>query len=283
MACLDCGLYRNDPLPTVEELKAFHELEYRESYKGVRGPKRRNVFRSARLAVERLKELRAWFPAGSRVLDVGSGSGEMLCALQAVGYRVAGIEADAVYAGYAREQYGVDVKIGGVLDVEVPKGGFDCMTMFHVLEHQPDPIAVLRRMREWLVEGGLLLVEVPNLDCPHQHPGRRFHQAHVLGFTPGSLRLTAQKAGFEVVRSDSSSFSRNVALLLRRIEVEVEPERVVAARPIVSSAASVMTYYLRPSTYLRWYLRMAQFGSELVGLQRAREPKAWIAARAGNL
>ena len=281
VACLGCGLYRNDPLPTIDELKAFHELEYRESYKGVRGPKARNVFRSAKLAVARLKDLRKRFPAGSKVLDVGSGSGEMLCALQAGGYNVTGIEADGVYAEHARQQYGVDVRVGGVLDVELPAGGFDCMTMFHVLEHQPEPVAVLVQMREWLTEGGLLLVEVPNLDSPHQHPGRRFHYAHVMGFTPASLRLVAQKAGFQVLESGLSSFDRNLFVFLKKSS-NVPLDRVVPEKPIPSDAAQVILYHLRPTTYVRWVLRMAQFASELLGLKNSGDTRQWISAEVGK-
>lgn len=275
VACLDCGLYRNDPLPTVEELKSFHEIEYRESYKGVRGPKARNVFRSARLAVERMGDLRKRFPAGSRVLDVGSGSGEMLCALQACGHRVTGIEADTVYAAYARDEYGVDVRAGGVLDVEFPAGAFDCMTMFHVLEHQPDPVSVLVRIRGWLADGGLLVVEVPNLDSPHQHPGRRFHYAHVMGFTASSLKLAAKRAGFRVVEVGTSSFDRNLWVILQKSESPAAADPL-SSSPVESSAFEVIRYYLRPSTYVRWLLRMSQFASEVMGLKKAGKPKDWI-------
>src|SRR5439155_77066 len=41
-------------------------------------------------------------------------------------------------------------------------GRFDVVTAFHVLEHVPDPVAVARRMLDWLTPSGLLIVEVPN-------------------------------------------------------------------------------------------------------------------------
>jgi len=43
VSCDSCGLFRNDPLPTSEELRRFHEVDYRESYKGVRAPKARTM------------------------------------------------------------------------------------------------------------------------------------------------------------------------------------------------------------------------------------------------
>jgi SAM-dependent methyltransferase len=260
LACAHCGLYRNDPLPGIAQLKAYHEVEYRKSYKGRREPKAKNVYRSRRLAAQRLAALRPWLPHSGPVLDAGSGSGEFLAALKRAGLSPQGLEADTVYADYARRQYQVPVIDAGLLEADFPAGAFGAITLFHVLEHQPDPIAVLERLGRWLAPGGVLVVEVPNLDSLNQHPAKRFHFAHVLGFTPSSLALAAHRAGYAIEASSQANFGRDLQVILRKGPGPLP--LVSPPRPLITSSQTILAYYLRPQTYLRFLLRMKQFLTE---------------------
>lgn len=271
VACNDCGLFRNDPLPTSEELRRFHEVDYRESYKGVRTPKARNVYRSARLAKHRLGQLRRWLPASARILDVGSGSGEWLNVLQQAGHRVSGVEADPFYGEFARRQYGVEVETAGILDLTLPENSLDVITMFHVLEHLPNPVAVLQRLHGWLRPGGLLIVEVPNTNCLHQHPAGRFHSAHVIGFTAESLDYAGQAGGWQRLELSLGDHDRNLLAVFRKPEAgeAIAPPALpkTLPSPLLTTPATVLRYYFRASTYTRWLARMAQFAGELLAVR----------------
>jgi SAM-dependent methyltransferase len=281
VACVHCGLFRTDPLPSEEDLYRFHEQDYRSAYKGARAPKAKNIYRSGRLALVRLRQLGP-FPAGSRILDAGSGSGEWLYLLQCQGHSVKGIEADTAYGEFARATYGVSVWSGGLLEAELPPASFDIITSFHVLEHLPDPLGALRRLYSWLTPGGQLLIEVPNINSPHQNPAGRFHYAHVLGFTPESLAYAGASAGFTVESVSLDRFDRNLAIRLRRPTSEGVAVQAPATTqpPLVTSTATVARYYLRPATYLRWLLRMVQFGSELNALRTGATPREFIRSEA---
>ncbi len=138
-----------------------------------------------------------------RYLDVGCGSGGSLGVATALGWRAAGIEVDAVAADRAR-RFTPDVHAGDALSAPFPAGSFDVVSAFHFLEHVPDPVAVTRRMLEWLAPGGLLVIEVPNagglgaamfgrawvgLELPR----------HLSHFTPDSLARTIGQAGGRVL------------------------------------------------------------------------------------
>jgi SAM-dependent methyltransferase len=96
-----------------------------------------------------------------RYLDVGCGSGGALGVARALGWEVTGVEVDEAAAEKAT-RFTAEIHVGDVLSAPFAAGRFDVVTAFHVLEHVPDPVAVLRRMLRWLAPDGLLIVEVPN-------------------------------------------------------------------------------------------------------------------------
>jgi SAM-dependent methyltransferase len=161
---------------------------------------------STRLRARRLVRRIRWdcppWTGQGRYLDVGCGSGGALGVAQALGWQVTGIEVDANAAAKAR-RFTCELHVGDVLTAPFAAGRFDVVTAFHVLEHVPDPVAVIRRMLGWLAPGGLLIIEVPNagglgaslfgkawsgLELPR----------HLSHFSPATLTRALEQAGGRV-------------------------------------------------------------------------------------
>jgi SAM-dependent methyltransferase len=264
LACEECGLYRSDPLPSLAELQAFYESEYRASYKGRREPDARHIRRAARLAAERLIALAPLFPPAGVVFDVGAGAGEWLYALRSAGFQASGVELDPVYAAFGAREYQVPVTHASAFDLQFPAASFDAITVFHVLEHLPDPVEILDRYRQWLKPGGALVIEVPNLASPHQNPLRRFHYAHVLGFTPASLERAAHRAGLAVERKLASADDRNLWWLLRPAH-SAPPPAPSGEAPVRDSWQQYARYALNPVTHGRSFRRLVSSLGEFAG------------------
>lgn len=158
---------------------------------------------------QRRAELLRRFQARGRLLDVGTGDGRFLETCRALGYEVMGTEVSQAGADYARQK-GFDVQMGQIVDLDFPPESFDVATIWHVLEHVPDPGAVLKKVFGFLRPGGILAVAVPNEENyfvrralrlgvksspfdPLQFGG----EIHLTYFRPATLRATLRSAGFE--------------------------------------------------------------------------------------
>ena len=182
-----------------------------------------------------LTRLRAWalrrrirwdcppWRGGGRYLDVGCGSGGALGAAKALGWQVTGVEADGAAAAKAR-RFTDEIHVGDALTAPFAPGRFDVVTAFHVLEHVPDPVAVTRRMLDWLAPGGLLIVEVPNAGgLGAALFGRAWSglelPRHLSHFTPATLELVLGKAGGRIVwcwhQAKPRSYLWSLSALLR--------------------------------------------------------------------
>ena len=117
------------------------------------------------------------------------------------GWDAVGVEPSVWAARHARER-GLDVVEGELLDAPFEKSSFDAIVATDVLEHLPNPSAVIERFAELLVPGGVLYVAVPDAGSRLARVmGRRWWAVlpmHVQYFTRSSMRLLLARHGFEV-------------------------------------------------------------------------------------
>lgn len=173
--------------------------EYQRGVDGSLTPEREAVL--ARLAGRR------------RVLDVGCARGLFAAVLRDRGHEVVGIEADPRLAREARGR-GVAVAEGDAEDPAVwagVGGGFDAVVFLHVLEHLADPWEALRRARDALAPGGVVLSLVPNVAAWRVRRDLFFRgrfeyaasgildRTHLRFFTLASAAALHRDAGFSAV------------------------------------------------------------------------------------
>lgn len=97
---------------------------------------------------------------GKRVCDFGAGEGDFIENCLQAGCAASGVEQGATTIDKLRARLADRAPIAASLDDL--DGAFDVITLFHVLEHIEDHLGALRRIGEALVEGGLLIIEVPH-------------------------------------------------------------------------------------------------------------------------
>lgn len=138
-----------------------------------------------------------------RLLDVGAAGGAFVLEAREAGFDAFGVEPAPAFARHAREVLGVDVRDGRVEDLDVAGGTLDVATLWHVLEHVPEPAGTLEVLRDRLRRDGLLVIEVPNVaSVAAQRMGLAWThldaEVHVSQFTPRTLRTLLERAGFAI-------------------------------------------------------------------------------------
>ncbi len=101
-----------------------------------------------------------------RLLDVGSGRGEMPMAAIREGFAsVVGLEPSLAMVEFARATLNVELCPMGMDEFICTRpDAFDAITLNAVLEHVPDPDALIASCARLLRPGGVLYIDVPNED-----------------------------------------------------------------------------------------------------------------------
>jgi 2-polyprenyl-3-methyl-5-hydroxy-6-metoxy-1,4-benzoquinol methylase len=143
-----------------------------------------------------------------KVLDYGMGWGSWLRIASAFGIQAYGYEVSPTRIAQAAE-----LGITCLGDKELPAHKFHIINMEQVLEHVPDPGALVERLLPLLADGGLLKISVPNgkntaallraegardLGAPNLVAIRPLE--HVNSFTPQALRKLVGRLGLRVRR-----------------------------------------------------------------------------------
>lgn len=143
---------------------------------GVRSPPVTDLLRNVgdltfRRRILTILEYLAPIAAEDVILDAGCGEGFYVMLLaELTPARVVGIDVNPQLIRKAREWIGenprVELRVGDVASVPCPDHTFTKIVCSEVLEHLPDPVAVLHELRRVLLPSGTLAVTVPN----HRYP-----------------------------------------------------------------------------------------------------------------
>lgn len=151
--CGDCGYIFDNPRPAFKEIQNYYSLNDKYDDWLKEEPER------ARLWKRRLKIVKQYVSSG-KLLDVGTGIGQFL-SIASESFDVSGTEISESAVKIAKERYNLDIHTGAIENLDI-NSGFNLITLYHVLEHVPDPSETINICRKLLITGGVLIIAVPN-------------------------------------------------------------------------------------------------------------------------
>jgi SAM-dependent methyltransferase len=99
-------------------------------------------------------------PAGSRVLDVGCGSGHLAASLVEAGHVVHAVDPDPQMVALATSRSAADVRRGRLPDLPYDEASFDAVVAGFVLNHVDDPAAAARGLARVTRPGGHVVATI---------------------------------------------------------------------------------------------------------------------------
>jgi 2-polyprenyl-3-methyl-5-hydroxy-6-metoxy-1,4-benzoquinol methylase len=179
-----------------------------------------------------------------RMLDLGCGDGTVLWLAREDGWQVRGVELFPEHATLVHESLGFDVDVSDITAYQGVKEAWDCVVLTHVLEHLPDPVGALIKIRGLLKPGGVAVLEFPNIDALDARLRRaldrlRLHRrryahtyvpGHVQEFCRASFEFAARQAGLVLDVWETYSINPVQYALFRNLPIG-NKARVLVRRP----------------------------------------------------
>jgi SAM-dependent methyltransferase len=162
--------------------------------------------------------LRRHFPPPARLIEGGVGGGMNLLAFRDMGYRVSGFDALPESVAHCHELGLGDVRIHDLQEPwPVADGPAQVVVLLDVLEHVPDPVAVLKGAAATLDERGGIVMTVPAIPALMGPWDRML--GHYRRYTRRMLRAQARAAGLQLTWvSHWNAFTLPPALVVRTLE-----------------------------------------------------------------
>ena len=144
------------------------------------------------------------FVQTGKLLDVGCGDGRFLWALDSTRWDRTGIEPVSSVVELVRPRFPeIRFLVGDAFSPELENRHFHVITLWHALEHFPDPFGAIRQLSRLLLPGGYMIVSVPNFSGWQAQRFREHWYAfdaprHLFHFSPPALDATLRNAGLKI-------------------------------------------------------------------------------------
>lgn len=207
LICDNCKLHFD---PASDKLPS----DYYEAHSDYNGKisSRQKMEERQRNIEQRFSLIKSFLKKGMKILDVGCNDGMFLSFLIKKGFKeVTGIEASEKAAIHLKSS-GFSILQGALEHIALPKEHFDCITMFHVLEHLQNPKKGLTCIRDALQSNGIVVVEVPNIKSPsallHGESWEMIYPEHRYHFDESTLTRIFESAGFNILEMRTRDFDQ---------------------------------------------------------------------------
>lgn len=204
-SCNSCGFKFTNPRPFSSQMEKYYHSEKYISHNAHNGGLFEIIYSAVRFfSVRKKYSMIHSVSPGNRFLDVGCGTAELLHYCKKRGMEVMGVEPGENARNFAIEQYALPI-MEKIEDLNGSSSQFDCISLWHVLEHLPDLSQSMIEIKHLLQPAGILIIAVPNVESWDATYYNKFWAAydlprHLYHFTAHSLKLLMENHNLEIIK-----------------------------------------------------------------------------------
>ena len=268
--CTGCGLIHSLPIPSQSELDKFYKDTYRKKYKLSFKPQKRHTVRYAKGCFNIIKEILFYLNIDTidnkTFLDIGSGSGEVLFFAKKIGFEVLGIEPNTGYANFSKDELHLNVLNSTLEKTKFENKKFDVIHLNQVLEHMPDPLDALSRLKNLLEQNGLLVITVPDIEANLHSPMTRFHYAHVYNYNHLNLKKIIDKSGLQILNPETKSTKIYAKKVVNPDNTKIDYDFIVNYKKIfhLLNENNSNSHYFTTIPYKRFFKKCYEYPREIL-------------------
>jgi 2-polyprenyl-3-methyl-5-hydroxy-6-metoxy-1,4-benzoquinol methylase len=203
--CNICSVRFTQDIPGETEIGAYYQSSNYISHTDTREGLINKLYHLVRnITLKNKRKLVEQLSRGAKgiILDYGCGTGAFLQEMQQAGWKVTGLEPDIMARESAQKLNGSTVFSADYIS-SIPDQQFDCISLWHVLEHVHRLHPTLKQLNRVMKPGAGILIAVPNYtsnDAMTYGPAWAAWDVprHLYHFSPESIKKLLAAHGFKL-------------------------------------------------------------------------------------
>ncbi len=203
--CKRCGFMFTQDYPEENVIGKYYESEEYISHSDISKGLTNKLYQAVRRVMLKRKRKLVRKITGLQtgtLLDIGSGTGHFASFMMNSGWEVKGVEINDSARAYSKEHFNISaISPAGLSGLQ--GATFDCITLWHVLEHFHDPFAYISEIKRLLNAKGKCVIALPNCSSFDAGYYGKYWAGydvprHLWHFYPKSFRLFCEKNGLRL-------------------------------------------------------------------------------------
>ena len=204
-SCSVCGFSFTQDHPEEDVIGDYYDSDEYISHSDTSRGLVNQIYRFVRSIMLKRKRLIIRKATGlntGNLLDIGSGTGHFAAGMKKAGWSVRGIEINEKAGNAAAKRFDLDIISPSEIS-SLESGQFDCITLWHVLEHFSDRNSYISEIKRLLKASGTCLIALPNIDSYDAQYYGQYWAAfdvprHLWHFNPDTFGFLFEGQGFRI-------------------------------------------------------------------------------------